>query len=483
MPTNDLSKEELLNKIEELENENCLLKEGVTSFLTTGETVSVPEQFKPLFDVAQKTVGSYFQELKASPSKGTIEINDERYVLLRASALSIDFLNKIKDLYADKGEEQGYAIGRNFLFDIAHLIGMEDAKSFHKKMNLEDPIAKLSAGPVHFAYSGWAYVDILPESNPSPDENYFLKYNHPFSFEADSWIKKGVKSDFPVCIMNSGYSSGWCEESFGLSLTAVEITCRAKGDENCTFIMAPPHKIEGYLKEEDLWSDTEQVYEVPSFFERKNVEEKLKSSLHEKETLLKEIHHRVKNNLQIISSLLNLQSHFIKDEVTEKVFAETKTRIKTLALVHEKLYQSQDLKEIKLDEYIHSIVDLLTVSYFKPEKRVVIKVDCESLTRFDIDQATPLGLIINELVSNSFKHAFANQNKGEVLIQFRNNEGNCALLIEDNGQGLPEGFSIENSGSLGLEIVASLADQLGGTLSASSDGTTKIEVKFSINKL
>ena len=178
---------------ERLKKENRLLKQ---QFFATnnGKTVKVPEQFQPIFNESEKLVAKYFSEAEANPSKGIIEINKERYVLMRASSLSVDFLTKIKDLYADKGEEEAYSIGRNFLFDIAHLIGLEDAKNFHDKMDVKEPISKLSAGPIHFAYSGWAFVDILKESNPSPDENFFLKFNHPYSFEADSWIKAKKKN-------------------------------------------------------------------------------------------------------------------------------------------------------------------------------------------------------------------------------------------------------------------------------------------------
>jgi hypothetical protein len=102
-------------------------------------------------------------------------------------------------------------------------------------MAVHDPIEKLSAGPIHFSFSGWAFVDILPESAPSPDENFYLIYNHPFSFESDAWLKHGRKTNFPVCIMNAGYSSGWCEESFGLRLVSTEVECLAKGDSNCQF--------------------------------------------------------------------------------------------------------------------------------------------------------------------------------------------------------------------------------------------------------
>src|SRR6202008_3222330 len=150
-------------------------------------------------------------------------------------------------------------------------------------------LSKLSAGPVHFAYTGWAFVDILPESSPSPDENFFLKYNHPFSFEADSWIRSKEKTNFPVCSMNAGYSSGWSEQSFGIELTSVEITCRAKGDKNCTFIMAPPHKIAMHLNREGKKHRKKVKYDIPLFFERKKIEERISTTLKEKETLLKEI--------------------------------------------------------------------------------------------------------------------------------------------------------------------------------------------------
>ena len=332
--------------------------------------------------------------------------------------MSVDFLNKIKDLYADKGEEEAFDIGRNFLFDIAHVIGLEDAKNFHTKMGVKDPISKLSAGPVHFAYSGWAFVDILPESNPSPNDNFYLKYHHPYSFEADSWVKSGKKSNKPVCIMSAGYSSGWCEESFGISLTSVEIYCRAKGDDNCTFIMAPPHKIEDYIKSEPN-SNSSDVYDVPLFFERKRAEEAIRESLHEKNILLKEIHHRVKNNLQIISSLLNLQSNYLSDDDSKTLFKETQNRIKTLALVHEKLYKSEDIEYVDISEYIKSIVSLLSYSYNKEYIDVKYDFSDEKLERFDVEKAIPCGLIINEIVSNSFKYAFPKVFQGEVKVTFK----------------------------------------------------------------
>ena len=245
-------------------------------------TVKVPKQFEPIFKKAQDYVDKYFKKRKDDPSKGTIEIFGERYILVRAASMSIDFFESIKNLYKDQGEEEAFNVARQLLFDIAHAIGRQDAKSFHKKMKLEDPVERLSAGPIHFSYSGWAFVDIFAESRPAPDESYCLIYDHPFSFESDAWLKSGKKSDFPVCVMNAGYSSGWCEESFGVPLVASEIMCRAKGDEACRFIMAHPSKIEGYienyLKKKPKLAEKITKYEIPGFFKRKEAERALRES-------------------------------------------------------------------------------------------------------------------------------------------------------------------------------------------------------------
>ncbi len=209
--------------------------------------MKVFNEVEPLFEKAEKYVEDYFKSQSQDPTKGTITINDERYILVRAKSMSVGFLEMIKQMYPALNEKESINATSRVLFDIAHSFGLNDAKEFHKKTNVNDPIAKLSTGPVHFAYTGWAFVNIFPESNPTPDENYYLIYDHPFSFEADSWIKTTDKVDFCVCFMNAGYSSGWSEASFGLSLVAKEILCRAKGDEFCRFIMAPPNHIKKHI--------------------------------------------------------------------------------------------------------------------------------------------------------------------------------------------------------------------------------------------
>jgi two-component system cell cycle sensor histidine kinase/response regulator CckA len=210
-------------------------------------TVKVPEQFEPIFQKAQEYVSDYFSLKRENVSNGKIEIFGERYILIRAASMSVDFFDTIREMLKDWGEEKASEMTRSLLFDIAHTIGKMDARSFHRKMCVFDPIEKLSAGPIHFAYTGWAFVDIFPESRPTADEDYYLIYDHPFSFEADAWEKSGKKSSACVCTMNAGYSSGWCEESFGIPLVASEIMCKARGDSACRFIMAHPSRIRQYL--------------------------------------------------------------------------------------------------------------------------------------------------------------------------------------------------------------------------------------------
>jgi len=470
--------------IDELKKENARLKkENVRlnktfNISTNKPTVNVPKQIKPIFEKAEELVGKYFRSLKFAPSRGTIEINNQRYVLVRASALSLEFLNTIKDLYKDRGEDEALTIGKNILFDLAHVLGMEDAKNFHKKMKLKDPISKLSAGPVHFAYTGWAFVDILPESSPSPDENYFLKYHHPYSFESDSWVRGGKRSKTPVCIMNAGYSSGWCEASFGIPLTAVEITCRAKGDKNCTFIMAPPHKIDAYLEKVKV-KKTRNKLEIPSFLERKKIEEKLSATISEKEFLIKEIHHRVKNNLQIISSLLNLQADNITDTGIKEKYTESIGRIKSIAIIHELLYRSKNLSQIKIKEYLEELVTYISSTY-NLGTRVKVHLRVQVKQRIiNLDKAIPCGIIINELMSNAFKYAFKNGAPGNIFVDLTQDErGGYELRVADDGVGLPKGIEVSTTPTLGLQLVNSLVGQLAGKMEIDRNKGTGFTISF-----
>ncbi|MBI2942379.1 MAG: AAA family ATPase [Chloroflexi bacterium] len=217
--------------------------------------------------------------------------------------------------------------------------------------------------------------------------------------------------------------------------------------------------------------------------EMKKADDQVKKSLREKEVLLKEIHHRVKNNLQIIHSMLNLQLPFIKDEQATDLFKESQNRVHSMALIHEKLYQSQSLSKIDLAEYIETLTANLFLSYGVTERAVRLKIHVENVT-LDVDTVIPCALIINELVSNSLKHAFPDSFRrtggtGEIRIDLRHGIGNTFILtVSDNGIGLPEDFAIETSESLGLQLVSVLVRQLKGTIQLGRTGGAQFAITF-----
>jgi PAS domain S-box-containing protein len=707
----DLSREELIARLQHYD----------ARFGHAKEFVHVPAELKDAFQEIGSKVSNYFNQLKFEPENGTISIDNERYILVRAGALSHDFFEIVTKLYADQSEETGFAQGKNFLFDLAHVIGTEDARIFHEKLHLTNPIDKLSAGPVHFALTGWAFVDILPDSNPVPTGDFLLKYNHPYSFEADAWIKKGKLAKEPVCIMNAAYSAAWCSESFGLNLSAVEISCRACGDETCSFIMAPTDKIEAHLAEkrnggshtnnppplfferkkieekmlaneamlkdaqqmaqigswqfnfetqELHWSDElyrifeidhtydNQLYatylskippddqeklnelvaktletgepyqfqhtvianptthkwvwctgipwrneqgaiiglkgviqditekltlqkELDSFFEmsvdllcianeqgyflktspswtkllgyteeelcavpfvqfvhpddlkktiqesqnlnngelslrfenryrkkngeyvnlgwnaminqsngliyatarditlQKEKEQQLQHSISEKETLLKEIHHRVKNNLQIISSLLSLQSKMNrKNEKLNRLYEDSMNRINSMAALHELFYQSDNLQRIDFADYIDRLATDLTQTFRGHAHQISITLNLEP-TKLNLDTAVPLGLTVNEILTNSFKHAFWNKDKGEIYISLeKTGDQTYCMKIGDNGSGIMLDTKPEEGETLGMSLIFDLINQLDGTVTISNTEGTHYTLTF-----
>ena len=201
------------------------------------------------------------------------------------------------------------------------------------------------------------------------------------------------------------------------------------------------------------------------------------SSLHEKEVLLKEIHHRVKNNMQVITSLLRLQSKTIKDEQVLSVFQDSQNRVKSMALIHETLYQSKDLSRINFAEYLKKLVAHVSRSYrTRPEAvKINIQVDDVSLP---IDTAVLCGLIINELASNSLKYAFPADTRGEVNITFGRAEAHYVLRVSDTGVGLPDDFDPDRGKSLGMKLVRMLTGQMHGEMEYRNSVGTTFEIKF-----
>jgi PAS domain S-box-containing protein len=205
--------------------------------------------------------------------------------------------------------------------------------------------------------------------------------------------------------------------------------------------------------------------------ERRQAEERVLSSLREKEVLLKEIHHRVKNNLQVIASLVGLQADGSKDETVRDVLRDVTDRVRSMALVHEKLYQSESLARVDFAEYARSLLSYLWRAYKAETVRLVL--DLESVS-FPVDVAVPCGLILNELAGNALKHAFRGRAEGEVTVSLRGNQdGRTVLSVRDNGVGLSPGFDWQQTNSLGLRLVHMLTGQLNAGLEVFSNGGTE----------
>ncbi|MEA5625636.1 PAS domain S-box protein [Nostoc sp. UHCC 0251] len=216
--------------------------------------------------------------------------------------------------------------------------------------------------------------------------------------------------------------------------------------------------------------------------ESKQWEEQIQASLLEKEVLLKEIYHRVKNNLQVISSLLSLQSAYIKDKDDLVIFKQSQQRIASMALVHEKLYQSQDLARINFGEYIRDLVGSLFCAYEANEDVIALRVNIDEHVFLGLDTAIPCSLIIHELVSNSLKYAFPLGRNGTIYIEMiKNHEHQIKLVVSDDGIGLPSNFNFKNMASLGWQLVDALTNQLGGNLNIQGSMGVECQLAFTLS--
>jgi PAS domain S-box-containing protein len=216
---------------------------------------------------------------------------------------------------------------------------------------------------------------------------------------------------------------------------------------------------------------------VRDITERKLAGDMLLAALNEKELLLKEVYHRVKNNLQVVSSLINLQSKHVKNQAALDVLKQSADRIKAMALLHEKLYQSKDLARIDFNDYIRSLVEHLLYSQDTQQDKIKIAIRIATVF-LDVDTAIPCGLIVNELMTNALKHAFPDGRPGEIGITFKQHQGEFVLNIADNGIGLPVGLDFQKSASLGLQLVASLTAQLMGQMTLDQAKGSSFTLRF-----
>jgi PAS domain S-box-containing protein len=215
--------------------------------------------------------------------------------------------------------------------------------------------------------------------------------------------------------------------------------------------------------------------------DRKSKETRLEAALKEKEILLGEVHHRVKNNLQIIQSLLYLQAAKVKDETLARLLRESQNRIKSMALIHQTLYESKDFARVDFGLFLDTLVPTLVSSYAIETSQVALSINAAEVS-LPISAAIPCGLIVNELISNALKHAFPEGRQGRIAVDLRNEEGRTIVLsVRDDGVGLPVEFDLERAATLGLQLVRLLADQLGAEIEVSRSNPTWFNLRFVVD--
>lgn len=210
---------------------------------------------------------------------------------------------------------------------------------------------------------------------------------------------------------------------------------------------------------------------------RRKTEEKLKESLAEKELLLRELHHRIKNNMNLVNSLLKLQSMRIKDKNTRLMFKDTINRVRSMALIHERFYQSQDFAKINISKYLRSMIVHLFRSYDINVNDIKLNIDLQD-TVLDISKAIPCGLIVNELITNCLKHSFPEGKSGEIYVKLIEKKGEHTLVVKDTGIGIPKDVDFRAPETLGLQVVFDLVDQLNGTIELKRREGTTFKIKF-----
>lgn len=230
--------------------------------------------------------------------------------------------------------------------------------------------------------------------------------------------------------------------------------------------------------------DDENIFQghlliIQDINKRKKLEDELKKSLEEKDLMMKEIHHRVKNNFMIIQSLLQLQSRHIEGEDALNVFRESQNRIKSMAFIHQRLYQHDNLKKINFGDYPQTLASDIFKSYVSNPDQITLNIDTEDVT-LDIDTAIPLGLILNELISNSLKYAFPDGRNGILTIKSNLIDSKYSLIVSDDGVGFPEGLDYEKSESLGLKLIYSLSKQIDAEVKLDTTNGTRFKITFDV---
>jgi PAS domain S-box-containing protein len=337
------------------------------------------------------------------------------------------------------------------------------------------------------------------ESRLTPDETYITSEESFFRRIAESTSDiiiesniEGTMDFISPSITQLGYTPEELTGSTGLDLVhpdeqinAAQLLQEMSSINDLTTNLRIRHKEGHYVlfecKVNRFGSDINEpkvIVVARNVSQRHQIVQELQESIKEKEILLKEIHHRVKNNLQIISSMLNIQSRYFNDAQVREVFRECQNRIKSMALVHETLYMSKRLANIEFSGYIKTLVQRLAQSYRDISHKVSVSISIPEIT-LHIDIAVACGLIINELVTNSYKHGFPGDLEGNIWISLSQTNGKYALTVRDNGVGISKDIDLSKTNSMGLQLVTTLSHQLDADLDLDKINGTAITLIFS----
>jgi len=220
--------------------------------------------------------------------------------------------------------------------------------------------------------------------------------------------------------------------------------------------------------------------EIALAIEQKRADDQIKRDLEEKEILIKEVHHRVKNNMQIISSMLKLQSRYITDEAALDLFKNSQNRVRSMALIHERIYRSKDLSSVDFGEYVESLLRSLIMNFEITSSKIKMDINCHNVS-VKMDQAIPLGLIVSELISNALKHGFKNGNEGHLRVYLNHQEGKeYQLVVANSGKIDPANINFDNPGTLGLQLIKALTTQLHGEIKCELEEDTRFIITFDV---
>lgn len=418
-------------------------------------------------------------EHNSRTEKKAADLHDMIFIISGLSLFSVLFIlsilntqvsnpiNKLKDAAIEIGKGN---LDTKIIVTSNDEIGMLSNEFNNMSINLKQSTEEIRISEKRYRelfnnmLNGFAYCKILFE-NETPQDIIFINVNS--AFEKLTGLKNVKAKKLTEVIPGIRGSHPEIFESYGrVAMTGTTQRFEINLDKIGWLDVSLYSQEKGYV-----------IAIIDNITLRKVSEKKIKESLEEKEVLLREIHHRVKNNMQVVSSLLTLQSENIKDEKYRNIFIDSQNRIQAMALIHQKLYQSESLAQINLKEYIDGIVSNIFESYGQ-KSNIKFEMNIENI-QINIDHAVPCGLIINEIVTNSFKYAFPDGRLGIIKISVKSNDADIQISISDNGIGIPKDLDIRTTKSLGLKLITGLAEsQLHGQIILNRESGTEFQVNF-----